>query len=267
MERDTGKISDLRLEQYRLGELDPGLSEGIRRGVETDASLRDRLSEIGRSDEAARAAYEPAAMARAIRERARRARASAEGRRPARTIRFAVPALAMGLLALSFFLVRDGIPTGMENAATRLKGSPAHLAVFRKTAGGAEQLRDLAAARRGDVLQIGYQAAEDAFGVIVSLDGRGAVTFHLPANAQGNADQSPALDRRGEILLPFAYELDDAPSFERFFLISAPAPFETRDVERAVRALAAQADASTAVLSLPRGLRQSSLLLRKEWSR
>jgi len=264
MERDTGKVSDLRLEQFSLGELAPGKAEEIRRELETDASLRSRLSEIGRSDAAVRGAHEPAAMGRAIRERGKRLPGGSGWRRRARPLYLAAPVLAMGLLALTFLIARDGGPVRMESAATRLKGGAAHLAVFRRMADGVEELKDRSAARRGDVLQIGYQAAEDAYGIIVSLDGRGTVTFHMPGTAAGGMEKSPALDRRGEVLLSFAYELDDAPSFERFFLVSSAAPFDAGTVERAVRDLAVRTDASTAALALPKGLRQSSLLLRKE---
>ncbi|HEY0840889.1 MAG TPA: ActD-like protein, partial [Vulgatibacter sp.] len=97
------------------------------------------------------------------------------------------------------------------------------------------------------------------FGVIVSLDGAGAVTLHLPAS--GNA--SAALDAQGATPLPQAYELDDAPSFERFVLVASDSPFEVDTVLQAARTLVSGADAATSPLALPEGLEQTSVVVRK----
>jgi hypothetical protein len=68
----------------------------------------------------------------------------------------------------------------------------------------------------------------------------------------------------GEVRLPSAYELDDAPGFERFFLIASDRPFEVAPVLEAARALAAQPVAARrASLPLAPGLRQTSLALDK----
>ncbi|HVV49481.1 MAG TPA: ActD-like protein, partial [Polyangia bacterium] len=68
----------------------------------------------------------------------------------------------------------------------------------------------------------------------------------------------------GEVRLPSAYQLDDAPAFERFFLVRAEAPFEVAPVVAAARALAARTDeARRAPLPLPAGFDQVSLTLEK----
>lgn len=43
-------------------------------------------------------------------------------------------------------------------------------------------LADGAMARPGDLLRLGYSAVDRPFGAILSIDGRGTVTLHLPAN-------------------------------------------------------------------------------------
>ena len=86
---------------------------------------------------------------------------------------------------------------------------------------GSETLADGAVARQGDVIRVGYRAAGRAYGVILSIDGRGHVTMHLPTGG----DRAMALGREPTVLLDQAYELDDAPRWERFYFITGEAPF------------------------------------------
>jgi hypothetical protein len=175
----------------------------------------------------------------------------------------AFPAAAAVLLSVSLFLVRDRLLAGQDTV--RLKGLATVLSAWRKTGNGAERLADGAAARAGDVIQLSYLSAGARYGVIFSIDGRGVVTFHLPEGWEGGPTRSPALDGSGEVTLASAYELDDAPSFERFFLVYGDAPFEVSDAAGPARRLAARPDAALrGRLGLPRTLRQASFLLVKD---
>ena len=98
-------------------------------------------------------------------------------------------------------------------------------------------------------------------GVIVSIDGNGAVTLHAPRDAA----TSSVLEPEGATLLPDAYELDDAPHFERFFFVTAAERIPVRTVLDAARTLAGQGRrAERAPLPLPSAWQQSSFLLQKE---
>lgn len=48
------------------------------------------------------------------------------------------------------------------------------------------------------------------------MDGNGVLTVHL-----GNGSGSIALEPGKMVTLPFAYKLDDAPHFEKFFLMTS----------------------------------------------
>jgi hypothetical protein len=254
-------VSDLLLEQYSLGELSSDQERIVRAELERDESVRQRLAAIAQSNREILADYPPERIVPAIKERF--LEASGRQARPRRipTAAWALPAAAMVVLILSLFVRRERVTP----SETRLKGLSTHLNLFRKTpAGGAEELRSGAAARQADVLQISYTAGEAKYGVILSVDGRGAITWHVPAGYQGGSRAAPALDMQGQVVLPSAYELDDAPGFERFFLVYAAAPFAVGDVERAARALAARPGAAEReMLGLPGGLGQYSLLLKK----
>jgi hypothetical protein len=245
-------ISDLMLEQYHLGELPAAQQRIIREELSRDEVLRGRLSAIEKSNEEIRASYSAQRIVPLIRERALRRGGE---KRTARTLAWAIPVAAVVVILLSLPLVLRGTDD------TRLKGATAHLLVFRKTAAGAEELRPGAVAHRGDVLQLSYAAGEAKYGVIFSLDGRGTITWHVPAGYSGGTRPAPPLDPKGPVVLPSAYELDDAPAFERFFLVYASSPFDVSEVERLVRALGS---GDRGVLTLPRGLGQYSLLVKKQ---
>lgn len=142
---------------------------------------------------------------------------------------------------------------------TRIKGLAPHLVVYRKRGEGVERLADGAKARVGDELQVAYVAARQAHGVVVSIDGAGAVTMHLSLSGQ-----SAALNAPRETLLGESYRLDNAPAFERFFLVTAERAFDAVTVEQAARQLALDAArARHAALVLPAGLQQASFTVIK----
>ena len=256
------RISDLLLEQYALGELPPEQERRVREELERDEGLKARLEALAESDREILALYPPERVAPAIRERLLRGEAARAAKRWAvPPLAIALPAAAVVLLFLSFFVARERMFTN----ETRLKGVTPHLSVYRKTAQGAEELSAGSLARRGDVLQLGYTPGEARYGVIFSVDGRGAVTWHLPAGYTGGSRTAPALEGQGQIVLPSAYELDDAPGFERFILAYASKPFDIGDVAKAARGLASRPKtADREGLSLPAGVGQFTLVLRKQ---
>jgi hypothetical protein len=150
---------------------------------------------------------------------------------------------------------------------TRIKGDSLRgprLLVYRRRGreGGAERLASGARAAPGDLLQLAYAAGDAGLhGVLLSIDGAGRVTQHLP---EEGARLAPALPAPREIKLPSAYQLDDAPGFERFVLVTAPEPFPVATVLGAARELAAQGEAARArPLALPAAFRQTSVVLDK----
>jgi hypothetical protein len=93
---------------------------------------------------------------------------------------------------------------------------------------------------------------------VVSIDGRGFVTRHLPSDGTRAAE----LDVRGPVTLASAFELDDAPAFERFFFVTSAEPFAASVVTEAAADLARRRSGQR--LELPATLEQSTFLLRKD---
>jgi hypothetical protein len=253
------KVSDLTLEQFHLGELSPSQERRVREELDRDDDLRNRLAAIVQSDEEIRAAYPAERIVPLIRQRAYpQPRPGRDDRRPGSrrlpTLAWAVPVAAVALVLLALPLMLR------PSSETRLKGAGPHLTVFRKTPAGAEELRAGSLARQGDVLQLTYVAAGARYGVIFSVDGRGALTWHLPAASNGGS--APALNTRGAEPLANAYELDDAPGFERFLFVFSSSPFPVAEVQAAASRLAGQKKADAALV-LPRGLGEFSFLVTK----
>lgn len=253
------KISDLMLEQFALGELSADAERTVRTMLAVDTDLQKRLDALRDSDTEILASYPPARIVPQIREKM--LREGAGEARPRRRVGalWALPIAATILIALTLSV------TVLRPNDTRLKGFSTHLTLFRKTAAGAEELRPGSVARRGDILQVSYAAGDAKYGVIFSIDGRGTLTWHLPAGYAGGARPAPALDSRGTVILPTAYELDDAPKFERFFLVYGSSAFDVAAVERIAHTLATQSStADRATLVLPSGLGQYSFVLGKQ---
>lgn len=245
------------VERIALGELPPRELEQARARLLAEPDGAQRLAALSAHDAQTLAALPPPAVAAEVKRRA--APTSPASPRPfVFAFAVAVPVLAALLLwvAAGPRVAPPSVP-GLEEDGTRLKGLGPKLLVHRQTPGGADALGDGATVRPGDVLQLSYVAAGRPYGVIVSLDATGSVTLHLPEQPGAAAK----LDGSGAHALPRAYALDDAPGYERFFLVTADRPFETAQIVDAARALGAAG--RTRPLGLPAFLDQTSLAVGK----
>jgi hypothetical protein len=212
-----------------------------------------------------------------------RERVAAETRRSARARRvrrgLAGIATSMAVLAVVAGLVfhrgagapgagaiDDGTHAGargdlVADNGVRAKGR-ARLVAFRQVGDDAERLEDDTVVRAGDIIQLRYNAGGKHYGVIASVDGAGNVTLHYPLDEAAPAAATAVA--AGSVALPHAYQLDDAPRFERFVFITADDPIDVQQSLAALRAFAQREDAADAPLDLPPGLAQAWLRLRKQ---
>jgi hypothetical protein len=245
------RISDVVLERYLLGELDDAEANRIRRMLAKDESLARRLDDIATSDEEIRRSYPAEALARGVTARLENRR-KGQRDRLSTIVWWAVPAVAaLVIVAVTLrWTPEDGV---------RAKGEAASLLIYRSTNGSSEPLSDNDVAHTGDVIRIGYRASERGFGTIVSVDGRGVMTRHLPTDGT----QAAPLDAGRVVLLDNAFELDDAPIVERFYLITAPQPFDVVPVVEAIRR-AIRREGTRVVPELPRSMTVVTFSLRKD---
>lgn len=287
--RDIGPepqpISEWKLERYLLGELPADEMRALKARIDSDPVCAQSLEALRAELGALEAAHPAATMAEGIARRLARVERTTAARpapslAPARlldllrTPRAAwIPAL--GLLALLAVLPLS--PWRNPNSAgpgaagdgpmetTRLKGLKSHqghqpgLLLHRRTPGGPARLRGGDGARAGDLIQIQYESAGRPYGAILSLDAEGSVTRHLP----DTGERSAPLADGGPVALPFAYELDDAPGWERFWLITSDRPFAVAEAEAALKRLMPGVMPPDS-LPLPAGLDQTAFTLLKD---
>lgn len=103
----------------------------------------------------------------------------------------------------------------------RIKGLSARMEVWKKTGDSAVQMENLGEAREGDEIQLRYAVAEKCFGLLFSMDGNGTITMHM-----GHENRAVELEPGKMTTLPFAYKLDNAPKFEKFFFLTSKDEFE-----------------------------------------
>ena len=244
---------DLLLEKVHLGQA----NDAERAYVLTDPALFERLSSLDADDHGFRSMFPADEQVAAIRRKihVEETRAAWAKRKRLLTGAGVLAPLAAAAALLVF------APTWLEGQPAepapdvRAKGYP-HLVVHRQRERGEELLAAGAVVVAGDVLQIEIQAAGARHGAVVSVDGSGAVPLHHPSSVGGDTALAGAA-----LVLPHGYQLDDAPDFERFFLVTSDRPIDVRAVVDAATALGG--GAMTAPLVLPAELQHTSFLLRK----
>ncbi len=252
MPDDIRRIPDYLLERVAAGDLTPEERHAVLDRLAREKGGAERLALIARDDRETLERLPPARVTGEVRRRS-------SGRHRSAWLLIPVFAAA-GAVSLFLFHTAPRAPRSDEMERVRVKGLSPHLLIHRRTATGVELVAPGTPARAGDLLQLAYVSAGRGFGVILSVDGRGAVTRHWPAHGTDAAALTPG----GEVLLPESFRLDDAPGFERFFLVTSDRPFAVAGALDAARALARRPDASEAPLPLTSGLSESSILVLKE---
>jgi len=267
--RVSAKVSDWLIERLAQGELDPATAQTVRARMAAELggeeAVQARLAALAGDDRATLQRLPATLVAPKIRLRAEQDAPAPRQPAPGRRLVWLSP-VAVGAMALLVYVGTKGPRAGTADQTaleeTNTKGAT-HLLAFRapSLAGTkVEQLGAGAAVRPHDLLQLAYTAGEARFGMVLSVDGGGGVTQHLPA-APGTA---APLSAAGAVRLPTSYELDASPGFERFFLVTSAQPFSTEVVMAAAQALAkSPAAAQKRALALPGQLSQESLLLKK----
>lgn len=252
-------VPDPLLERFRQGELSPAEHAALEASLTEED--RARLSELDASDAEILERYPPRVMAIAIQDKARR-----------QSRRWVLPTVGSAVVllgaaaAIAVVVSQDPSATasygGLERGVSadgsiRAKGDTRVL-VYAETRPD-EPLADNAPVARGDVLQLALNAGEDTHAVLVSVDGAGVVTTHLPRTGGEAAPVEPGRT----VALPHAYTLDDAPAFERFFLVTSDAPFTVDEVRQAARRVATSAEPDAAPLPVSDDLSVTDHIVRK----
>lgn len=109
-------------------------------------------------------------------------------------------------------------------------GAPHRLRLhLRRADGGVVSLRDGDTVPKAAVLQVSLANGPLLWAAVVSVDGAGQATLHLPEVG----DSAAHLDE--EVAAPHSFQLDESPGFERFFLIASTRRFSLDEALALVR--------------------------------
>ena len=224
---DVKQISDFKLERYLLGEL-PEVEMAALRKREAEDELFAARVKMMREEGERFLAENPF---RGLEDKLENDPRSVERSLWLRVA--AVLVVAFGIFSVVVLnrqtdIVNDTSATsGMDVAmadvdnGTRIKGMTAGLEVWKKMGDSAVQMVNLGEAREGDEIQLRYRVPQKCFGMLFSMDGNGTVTMHM-----GEGNRAVELEPGKMTTLPFAYKLDNAPKFEKFFLLTSGEMFE-----------------------------------------
>ena len=238
----VNKISDFKLERYLLGELSEKEMRELQERELSDEIFAARVAEM-RLQGKRFVAENPFV---ALEAKMAAAEQSANDEHNVVSVRWlkVAAALVIALGVFSMVLLNRNVETfDSKDAAmqvamadvddgTRIKGMQASLEVWKKTGDSAVQMVNLGDAHEGDEIQLRYRVPQKCFGMLFSMDGNGTITMHM-----GEGNKAIELEPGKMTTLPFAYKLDNAPKFEKFFLLTSQNSFEIdgNDIDKSLK--------------------------------
>ena len=119
----------------------------------------------------------------------------------------------------------------INNLENSRQNQKSEIRLYKKTDDGVQLLANGDSVKKGDVIQITYAPGKNNYGVIFSVDGNGNITRHFPEKSWKSERLS---HEKPEIPLDFSYELDNAPNFECFVMVSSEKEFNLNDIEKRI---------------------------------
>lgn len=152
-----------------------------------------------------------------------------------RSSRFIPLVAAAACVLLIFPLVFRGnnkIKSHPETSGIRIKGQYAkpEIILYKQASEKAELLKDKENVQSGDLIQIAFNPGGRKYCLIFSIDGNSQITNHLSVNEES---QVLCEVENKHSLLNFSYELDDAPDYELFVMITSDECLDlTKQIEK-----------------------------------
>lgn len=239
---------NLKLEQYVLGELPPEEMQAI----ESNPEYMSQIEEIKASNDEFFNKFNVEELVSNAKEKANESK----------IIKFPSKAVtAITAIAACFILtinILPGLLGNKDDEIIYLKGRN-KIEVYKKVGDDVEKLRNLDTVKENDQLQLSYSSTEE-YGVIFSVDGLNNITFHYPDDYR----TSRSLDIGSEIIIPSSYILDNAPYFEKFYLVTSKDSFDFEYVKRSIFNISSENGIIIRDLELPDDYTIKTLMLLKE---
>lgn len=258
-------LPEILVERALLKELNPEEQMRLERVMAENPEERQRFEELKKRNQDFFEAYPAESFLNRLKEEEARERILETAQKSQESANRKILVLGPVFLAAAMALIlfwpqgRQPEPVFQGTEITRIKGMVPHLMVYRKAGSRVEVLNPESRVFEGDLLQIAYHAAGYAHGVLFSIDGAGNMTRHFPE--PGKTSQLD--ENKKEVLLPFAYQLDNAPGFERFFWVVSQKPLDAGEILKKAGQALKDKDPLKSPLELEEGQIQTSFLLMK----
>ncbi len=210
-------------------------------------NLENALNNLKKSDEEILNTYSVEAMRAAVADKLGH-KTSKTKESAGNILKFPTAYRFISYAAAAVLLAAILIPAGLKNSkisatrtapSERVKGASIassnknpSINLYRQKGREVQALNDGDFARSGDVIQITYNAGAEEYGVIFSVDGNGNITRHFPENSW---QAGQLIHRSDETPLDFSYELDNAPDFECFIMVTSKNQFSLNDIESKIK--------------------------------
>lgn len=211
--------SDFTLEAYAAGDLPEEQSAALRADLAESPALKERLDILIESNKNL-LEHHPASgvwleVQRRLKNQTPQDR-QAKSDHPRKRLLLALSSALCVVFVLAVF------PTSVPDSTDqgfRTKGATPELHIFQiNTENSPRRLPRGALVSEGTRLQVSVRNAGQLHAMIVSLDGRGALTTHFPSQGESS------LIGESVHSLKASYTLDDAPDYETFVLITSESP-------------------------------------------
>jgi hypothetical protein len=232
-------ITDWILERYILEELPSDIQEQLTLKLEVDKELEKRLQKILNSNNEILENLSPEEVKIEVYRRFENLSKKNYRKKIKKNLFLSLaPAFVMVLLIITFLPIYQNIThedihkTFIEkdeniniawsnekkhlNNNVRQKGLRPYLLFFKKDKNKNIKLKDDALLKGGNSIQVKYISGNKKYGVIFSIDGNGVITLHFPEDK----NKIGILEKK-ETALKLAFQLDNAPHFEKFFFITS----------------------------------------------
>lgn len=228
---DLRHFPDFDLELYLLKELPHDHSE-LESRLKSDEILQKKLDSLRKSNTDLLQKFPPERFTEDLALRSQQQ--SEQTRLNWKPLLQLAAVLTIMFVPVTFYLHESSAPsTPMELARAKGEVSGLEMMVYQLVGDSAKLLQDRSLVYSGDELQIRYRSDGSRFGFIFSVDGNGHLTRHLPLQGE----EAVPIDTSHSTLLQYAYKLDNAPRWEKFFFVASAQPFDLKVIEDKIHLL------------------------------
>jgi len=266
MNQSHTKISDLMLERFILRETSEIETADIEKAIKSDQTVVQRIRLLEQSNQQFSEKHNKSEIYKSVHNLVQEKSRQTKAVQKKNTFLHRAAYVFSILLIITVFIPFEFTDTENEMFehetanGIRLKGITPEIHIYKKKDDDILRIFDSSRVEENDQLQFRYLRANYRYGALFSIDGNRQVTLLFPDSLNASTELAS-----GSIVdLPFSYQLDGAPEFERFFMLMAHEPIDLNSVLSKAESLSMDLNtAKSSQAAIIDGVFQTSVLLSK----